>query len=70
MFQCDSTKLKIRFQEFHKTETDPPEYGEFCFLKLKDGSHTAGIWIGQRKSCRRSGTEEILWVLTLYKQED
>ena len=44
MFQCDHTKLKIRFQEFHKTETDPPEYGEFCFLKLKDGSHTAGIW--------------------------
>ena len=44
MFQCDYHKLKIRFQEFHKTETDPPEYGEFCLLKLKDGSHTAGKW--------------------------
>ena len=45
MFECDHTKLKLRFQEFHKVEeSDLPEYGDFCLLELKDGRHTAGIW--------------------------
>ena len=45
MFKCDYKKLKLSFNEFHGMERDDlPEYGEFCLIELKDGSHTAGKW--------------------------
>ena len=45
MFVNDYKKLKLSFNEFHSMDRDDlPEYGEFCLIELKDGSHTAGKW--------------------------
>ena len=45
MFTCDHKNLKISFTDFHDMEKgDLPEEG-WCFLELKDGSHTAGNWM-------------------------
>lgn len=55
MSACDYTKLRLYFNEFHSTEgKEMPEYGEFCFLRLKDGRCTAGAWVpdeyGEKKT--------------------
>lgn len=44
MFKSDYKKLRLSFNEFHGVD-EAPEYDEFCFLELKDGSHTAGKWM-------------------------
>jgi len=45
MYKCDSSKLKVSFNDFHEVDVkDMPEYGTYCLIELKDGRHTAGKW--------------------------
>jgi hypothetical protein len=45
MNKCDHKKLILSFNEFHNVDiNDMPEYGDYCFIELKDGRHTAGKW--------------------------
>ena len=45
MFKVDHKKLRLSFNEFHDvSDTDMPEYGEYCLLELKTGTYTAGGW--------------------------
>ena len=46
MFTVDYKTLTLSFNEFHDvSDTDMPEYGEYCLLELKNGDYTAGGWL-------------------------
>ena len=45
MFNVDYKKLRLSFNEFHDvSDSDMPQYGEYCLLELKTGAYTAGGW--------------------------
>ena len=45
MFTVDYKTLTLSFNEFHDvSDSDMPEYGEYCLLELKTGAYTAGGW--------------------------
>jgi len=46
MFTVDYKTLTLSFNEFHDvSDSDMPEYGEYCLLELKNGDYTAGGWL-------------------------
>ena len=46
MFIVDYNDLSLSFNEFHDlSDSDTPQYGEYCLLELKTGDYTAGGWL-------------------------
>lgn len=53
--------FKLSFNEFHNVEAkDMPQHGEFCFLALKDGRHTAGAWYPNDDQDRETVSGEFI----------